>query len=378
MRKNTTSVAIVFCCLLVIVVLLNIPNRPTDAQGMPAFALDSLQRGAVIASVRDQSGPVGSGSYCLQRAADLGLSVVVVPLGWDQLENVPWEHKWAVLDDIIGQAAYHGLKVVLRIYNTPAWHRPAGTDATYPPTDPYALEWFMYRMTRHLRYESRAEHVLGYVIWNEPNIPEQWGGQAANPSAYTSLLQSAYRGAVRGDPAAIIVSAPLAATETGNGAMSDLEYLDELYDCGFRSNAHVVGMNGLGFAHDPDHDTDVADYNLMRLKYLHDIMLAHGDDRSVWALEVGWLADSEYDMGSFEPYKVSRDAQWQYIWRAFDKAAYEWPWLDLMAIWNIGFARYYPPASNFYWYDLAEPVRLPVIFKNYALPPPTRAVNKPD
>jgi hypothetical protein len=51
-----------------------------------------------------------------------------------------------------------------------------------------------------------------YVIWNEPNIRQGWGGQPLPPGAYMSMLRAAYEGAEAGEPGAIIVSAPLAPT----------------------------------------------------------------------------------------------------------------------------------------------------------------------
>ena len=342
---------------------------------------DYLTRGAVVASVRDTA--LSTTSWCLQEAKDMGLEAVVVPLGWDALEPASWQFRWDELDDITTQAASYGLKVILRVYNTPSCYRPSGSDPTHPPEDPYAMERFMWRMTRHMNFEGRSQHVLGYVIWNEPNIPGQWGGQAASAWDYVQLLAAARRGVIRGDPDAVLVSAALAPTETGNGAMNDLEYLDELYRWGFQYHVDVVGLNGLGFSHDPDHDSGQADYNFMRLKYLHDVMVANGDtSRKVWALEVGWLRDSESDMGTaFNSFKVSTADQSQYIDRAFQKAADEWSWMELMAVWNIGFSEYYPPTSNFYWYDIAQRPYydyLPVIVKEYSpsvIPPP---LDKPD
>ena len=321
----------------------------------------SVRRGAVVASVRNLPGKVPSYSSNLQAVNTLGLGLgfdfVVVHVGWDNIEYTSGHYRWEQVDDIIEQAAAFGLRVILRIYNTPTWLRPWGSSPTFPPTEPDDLGEFMAHLTQHIRLEGRAEHVLGYVIWNEPNIRDGWGLSEPDPEQYMTLLRAAYSGALRGDPSAIIISAPLAPTETGRGRgdINDLEYLDQLYDYGFRSYAHVVGMNGLGFDHDPYYDTGTVSYSFSRLKYLHDVMEDHGDTRSAWALEVGWLADSELRMGEFEPFKVPRADQWQYVKDAFARAESDWPWLDLIAIWNIGFSQHYPPTSNFYWYDLLAP-----------------------
>ena len=202
---------------------------------------------------------------------------------------------------------------------------------------------------------------------------EQWDGQPPDPAAYMDLLKQAYTGAKEGDPKATIVSAPLAPTADSPGvAINDLTYLAQLYDLGLINYVDYVGMNGLGFQHEPDHDTGQPDYNFMRLKYLHDVMVAKGDKRhKVWALEVGWLRESSYDMGAFEPFKVSAEQQFQYLQRAFEKAEEAWcNWLDMMVIWNLDFKCHYPPESALHWYSLIsscdvspQPIYLPLIMK---------------
>jgi hypothetical protein len=312
-----------------------------------------------VASVRDYASAGTAPSVSLQKARDLDLNVVYHYLGWDTIEHRPGHYDWDTLEDILAQVEAYDQQVVLRIYNPPPWRTPDGAPAGAPPANNDDLREFMRRLTAYVKdgdldFYARPERVAGYVIWNEPNIKAQWGGQAPDPAAYMAMLRAAYTGAKEGDRAAVIISAPLAPTADKAGeAINDLTYLAQLYDHGLADYTDYVGMNGLGFQYDPDHDNGAADYNFMRLKYLHDVMLAKGDTaHQVWALEVGWLRDSNYDMGTFEPFKVSAAQQSQYVTRAFEKARTEWPWLDLMAIWNVDFNRYYPPTSNFYWYSI--------------------------
>ncbi|MBC8254828.1 MAG: hypothetical protein H8E35_12500 [Ardenticatenia bacterium] len=324
-------------------------------------------RGAAVASVRDdpRSGIVSSTS--LRQAQNLDMQVVYYYLGWDTLEVGRGVYDWAPLRDILRQVRAYDLKVVLRIYNPPAWRTADGAPPGALPTSYDDLREFMRALTTEVKTSQSDEcdpvpdSVAGYVIWNEPNIKEQWGGSAPNAASYVAMLKAAYEGAKAGDPSAVIVSAPLAPTADKPGeAINDLTYLAQLYDNGLASYIDYVGMNGLGFQYAPDYDPGTADYCFTRLKYLHDVMVDKGDtNRKAWALEVGWLRDSEYDMGSFNAFKVSADQQSRYVERAFQKAAAEWPWLDLMAVWNLDFNRYYPPTSTFHWYsvrDLTEEV----------------------
>lgn len=315
-------------------------------------------RGVSVASVRDQPGTGGaSPSRSLQRARDAGMQVVYHYLGWDSLETGRDHYDWAILDDILRQAQSYRQKVVLRIYNPPAWHTTPGAPAGALPTDSEAMRRLMQALTRHVRDSGLKDVVAGYVIWNEPNIKAQWGNQAPDPTAYLLMLQAAYEGAKAGDAAATIVSAPLAPTSPSPGeAIDDLVYLGQLYDLGLANYVDYIGLSGLGFAHDPDHDPGTAAFNFSRLNYLHNVMVAKGDvERKVWVLEAGWLRTSGYDMGAFEPFKVTEAQQAQYLKRAFAKAGTDWAdWLELMTIWNLDFDQHYPPTSNFHWYALAE------------------------
>lgn len=334
---------------------------------VPAAQSCTIRRGAAIAAVRDASGNGFGFSSSLHQARAMGLDVVYHFLGWDTLEPQPGQYNWLILDDILAQVQAYGLQVVLRLYNPPDWYTSHGSmtaalsaanrNAAIKTRTHTMIRNLMQALTRHVRTSGHRRTVAGYVIWNEPNILEQWDGQPPDPVAYMALLKLAYQGAKAGDPQAKIVSAPLAPTANKAGvAINDLSYLAQLYDLGLINYVDYVGLNGLGFQHSPDHDTGQAAYNFMRLNYLHEVMLAKGDDRhKVWALEVGWLRESEFDMGDFEPFKVTAEQQAQYLARAFEKAASEWcDWLELMVIWNLDFKCYYPPTSAFHWYSLMD------------------------
>lgn len=321
---------------------------------------DPLKRGAAVVSVRDEAGQGVGASRSLQKVQDLDMQVVYHYLGWDTIEVQPGVYDWAILDDILSQVKAYDLQVVLRIYNPPVWYTTYGSMAEALATDHYVREYtkqeirdFMRDLTRHVQETGQADTVAGYVIWNEPNIREQWGA-APNAAAYMEMLRAAYEGAKQGDPTATIVSAPLAPTANKSGvAISDLIYLEQLYQHGLANSVDVVSMIGLGFHHPPDHDKGVPDFNFKRLKYLRDIMVENGDTaRKMWALEVGWLRDNGYDMGKFNAFKVSAQQQADYLQRAFEIAETEWPWLELMTVWNLDFNRYYPPTSGFHWYSI--------------------------
>lgn len=82
-------------------------------------------------------------------------------------------------------------------------------------------------------------------------------------------------------------------------------------------------------------------------------MVAYGDSgKKAWALEAGWLRNTNIDLGSYNWMKVSEQEQAQYLTRALQKASTDWPWLQLAFVWNLDFSRYYPATSEKYWFSV--------------------------
>ena len=65
-------------------------------------------------------------------------------------------------------------------------------------------------------------------------------------------------------------------------------------------------------------------------------MVEAGDGATpMWATEVGWLHESDYDMGPyFEWHKVTAQQQADYLVRAFQYAERTWPWMGPMFVFN--------------------------------------------
>lgn len=91
------------------------------------------------------------------------------------------------------------------------------------------------------------------------------------------LLAAAYNWAKSANPAATVVSAGLAPTVGGEGSISDLSFLQQMYAAGLKYYSDVVGMNGLGFAYSPDETSDPNGLNFLRLASLHNVMVANDD-----------------------------------------------------------------------------------------------------
>jgi hypothetical protein len=253
-------------------------------------------------------------------------------VSWRDLQPKAYDYiRWDVLDPVVTGAIAQGVTPVLRIYQAPAWAAAAPTEPA--PASSYALALFVKSLVQ--RYGTL---VGGYVIWNEPNIPIGWENRTVNAQSYVDMLALSYQYAKQANPNVIVVSANLAPTAGGNGAISDLAYLDQMYDAGLANYADIVGMSGMGFGRAPDDTSDPNGYNFSRLAALRQVMVDHGDSaKKAWALEVGWVADTPAYLGDFESWKVSERLQGLYLRRAMKKAVTEWYWLSSLFIWNLNF-----------------------------------------
>ena len=89
------------------------------------------------------------------------------------------------LSNVVDAARNNGLRVGLRLDSPPDW---AG-GAVYK-LDPSDVEDYVFHAVRY------AAGALGYVeVFNEMNLPLEWGTTPVDPAAYARILAGAYRGA---------------------------------------------------------------------------------------------------------------------------------------------------------------------------------------
>jgi len=266
----------------------------------------------------------------LALAAEAGFDTVVELFSWRQIEPTRDQWHWQRPDEVVAGAAYHGLDLVVRLDQHPAWASAEPLTLNAPPDKLDDYVRFVERVAE--RYRGR---VLGYVIWNEPNLAADWGGRRPNPEAYTQMLCRAYQAVKRADPAAQVVSAGLAPTNRNDAqAMDDRRYLDSMFRAGAAGCFDALGAHPYGFAYPPDDARGAHDgLNMARIEDLRQLMVAYGVGRKpVWATEMGWTVDGRGDQAW---QTVTAQQQAKYLVRGLQRAQREWPWLGLVAIWNL-------------------------------------------
>ena len=320
--------------------------------------------GAAVTSVGDQT---------LQLVRDAGFDYVLYYLDWATAEPLDNEYDWRELDSAVWQAWRYNLDLIVRVDGAPAWARGAGDD-TAPPSNPAKLGEFLAAVAERFPYSSGASGaaIRGFIVWNEPNLAAEWGGNTPDAAAYTALLQAAYNGVKGAAADAWVISAGLATTnENSATAVDDRIFLQAMYTAGAASYFDYLGVNPMGFASAPDDYSDPNGLDFSRAEELRQIMVNNGDSATdMFATEMGWLRDTATDLSGYNWMKVSDVDQAHYLARAYGKAYREWPWMGPVMLWNMDFAGFYEEAEHERWFGVTDaglnPLRAYLTLQNLA------------
>jgi GH35 family endo-1,4-beta-xylanase len=305
------------------------PDPPLPATVSPrplAYAAHTLYLDATVARL----------------AADAGFDTAVQVFPWRDLNPEPGRYTWAAADDMARNAAAAGLNLVVRLDMPPDWARVV--DSAALPFDLAAYADFVSAVAG--RYRGR---VLGYIIWNEPNLAAEWrrsgdgsashwystAGGVAAPADYVGVLGVTFRRIRAADPAARVVTAGLAPTgERSARAQDDLSFLQAMLAAGAARCADVIGQHTYGYGQDPAAGRPMlAQPGLERVAAWRTILRSHGVDKPVWITELG------YTVGPGSQPAVTPAQQAAYLAGAITRARVEWPWVEMLTVWNLVYGR---------------------------------------
>ena len=269
----------------------------------------------------------------LTRIAEGGFVWVRQSFTWSQIEPDPGHvlspskgrFDWTVPDRIVAALArYPRLRLVAVLDDSPP----------VPPPDPDRFARFAHEFAA--RYGAR---VSDYQVWDEPNLAGHWGGGPVNPPAYADLLARAARAIRAADPDARILLAGLAPTvETGPQNLSDVRYLEQLYQAGAAPYFDIVAGKPYGFDSGPDdRRADEAVLNFSRLLLLREVMVKYGDaGKAVWTSHWGWNALPPGWTGTPSIWGQTDEAtQAAHTVAALERARAEWPWAGALILENF-------------------------------------------
>lgn len=255
---------------------------------------------------------------------------------WDEIEPQQGEYHWETWDTIVEAIQnFPDLELVIVLMNTPQWARVQAPQSditqTAPPQSPTTYSEFAHAFAS--RYSDTIDY---YQIWDEPNLDDNWGLLDPKPTDYVALLSEAYAAIHNADPSATVIAAALApTTETSGQNISDIRYLEAMYQRGAKDVMDVVSGKPYGFSESPlERTVDESILNFSRIIALREVMVANDDGTTpLWASHWGWNSLPENWQGEPSVWgQVTADEQIQFTLQALDRAHRELPWLGAMML----------------------------------------------
>lgn len=295
----------------------------------------------------------------MEMVAELGAGWIRQGFHWNEIEPQKGEHwdsryqqdAWAKFDNIVNLAEQHGIRIIARLDQTPAWARPPGTEPNTPPTNHEDFGDFVFEFVN--RYEGRISFIQ---IWNEPNLAHEWGG-SIDPAGYASLLEVAARRAREANPDIVILSAPMAmTTEDSARAVDEFSYWQALYDLGISEWFDIMSANVYGLSDPYDAEPGIAVLNTRRVELLRKLAVQNGDGhKAIWFNEFGWNA-SPADFPSEELIwsRVDEDIQAEWTARGIEFGVEHWKWFGVANIWYFRQVGNIAPDESDYYFRMVD------------------------
>jgi hypothetical protein len=227
-------------------------------------------------------------SCTLSAIAQSHIGYIRLEFNWAEIEPAPGTFDFSHYDPLVQQAAVHHLRVLALLLDAPSWasSRPAqgGVAGLYPPRDAATFSAFaaacvaryghhgsFWRAHPGLRYLP----VLGWEVWNEPNLEQFWA-PVPSTSGYAGLLRAVYSAVKQVDRSSTVIAAGGAFTSSG----AVTRWIDALYRAGARGHFDAFGIHPYA----PSVNSAYGRITAVRAALDH-----HRDRRrSVWVTEFGW------------------------------------------------------------------------------------------
>lgn len=289
----------------------------------------------------------------IQMAAEAGYHWLRQEFPWEDIEihgkgdfedrrHEPHRSAWEKYDQLVAAAEAAGVELIVRLSNPPGWTRAQGegennVDTFAPPDN--VQDYADYVSAVVSRYKGRIKY---YQLWNEPNIYPEWGSYPIDPEGYVELLKAGAEAARAADPNVVLIAGALASTinlqpadpPPGN-SLSDLLFLQRMYDAGAAPYFDIMAMQGYGLYSGPtDNRMHPRVINISRHKFVRDLMVKNGDaHKPIWIAEMNWNAAPE----DVDPRygRVTLEQQARYLPMAYQRVIDDWPWIGVANTWYL-------------------------------------------
>ncbi|HEU5315521.1 MAG TPA: hypothetical protein VFX49_05385 [Chloroflexota bacterium] len=257
------------------------------------------------------------------------------------------------LTNVVEAARAANLKVVLRLDEPPAW---AG--GKMYRLDPADVERYVYEAV------SYGKGTITHVeVFNEPNLPFEWGTAPVDPAGYVRLLVAANRGAKRADPGVSVISAAISPRTGGyGGTMEDVDFLDAIYKAGAKGHFDLLGIHAYLGNFAPEAPSECVPMCLRTLELLRAVMERNGDAaKGAYVTEIGVLQSTPQDLGAYEWMEVPAEQRAENLVKGLHVLNAAYPWVRGANVFNLDYAvvPWVPATSPMHWFSLLNPDRSP-------------------
>jgi hypothetical protein len=268
---------------------------------------------------------------------EIGAPWIVEYFPWGYIEPAKGQFDWQHADTVVDHAVNQGLTIIARLDFVPEWARPKDTTFRYLDEEQYEdYGDFVYAFVDH--FKGRVNY---FIIWNEPNLSFEWGYRPVDPEAYTELLKLAYSRAKEANPDCYVLNgglAPTIAREGNEWGLSDLIFLQRMYDAGAKDYFDIMAIHAYGYVFPPDDPPAENKINFARAELIHEVMVRNSDgDKKIMITEGGWNDHPRWTK-AVRPYQ-----RILYTIQAYDRAR-QWDWCEALVIWSF---RTPVPEKNF-------------------------------
>jgi len=293
---------------------------------------------------------------------EMGSPWAVEYFPWGYYEPQPGRYRWEHPDLVVAHATAQGITLLARIDFVPEWARPKETTFRYLDRDHWE-DYAAFVQAFAERYGSRVPYI---IVWNEPNLSFEWGYRPPDPEAYTGLLCLTYARVKAVRPEVQILAAGLAPTLEPEGSalgMSDLLFLERMYEHGAGACFDGLAIHAYGLTSPPDDPPDPQALNFRRAELLRAIMVAHGDaEKPCFITEGGWNDHPRWAR-AVRPYQ-----RIEYTLGAYQWALEHWDWCRAVCLWVFRYPWDQHTYQDYYSFVTADFIPKPVYMEvaNYA------------
>ena len=278
----------------------------------------------------------------LQMVRELGAPWIAEYFPWPYIEPEEGVFTWGHSDTVIEHAENQGLTMIARLGWVPAWARPVPgeqeTTLTYLDADHYD-DFAGFVAAFVARYRGRVNHI---IIWNEPNLSFEWGYRPVDPEGYVELLRAVYSRAHAANPDVVVLAGALAPTlepEGSTAGLSDLAYLERMYQAGAEPYFDALAVHAYGLTFPPEEPPAPGALNFRRVELLRARLVAHGDgDNPIYVTEAGWNDHPRWAGGVRPAQRIEHTID------AYEWARQHWPWCACINMWTF---RYPAPTHSY-------------------------------